>query len=139
MITHCYVDGSFRATGAAAAVVIYQNKREIFRTVKPVAAASSMAAECEAVTLAVNLFYVCNYPMPIIYTDSETLHKKFDKRERVTNKNLALYVYALREMEKVFPFQLKFVKRSEVYIPDQLCKNFLQDAHQFYQRNIKDV
>lgn len=138
MITHCFVDGSFRPTGAAAAVVIYRNKREVFRTVKPVAAGSSMAAECEAVILAVNLCYVCNYSMPIIYTDSKTLFDQFDHRRKVKNKNLSLYIYALREMEKVFPFQLRNVRRSDVFIPDELCKNFLEDAHQFYQKNIKE-
>jgi ribonuclease HI len=138
MITHCFVDGSFRPTGTAAAVVIYRDKKEVFRTVKPVAAGSSMAAECEAVILAVNLCYICNYAMPIIYSDSKTLYDQFDHRRKVKNKNLALYIYALREMEKVFPFQLRHVKRADVFIPDELCKNFLADAHQFYQQNIKD-
>lgn len=132
MITQCFVDGSYRPHGAAAAVIIYRNRKEVFRTVKPVPSNSSMAAECEAVLLAVNLCYINNYVQPVIFSDSKTLCDQFYGRTRIRNKNLAYYIFALKEIERRFPFQLKHVKRDDVYIPDQICKNWLEDAHKYF-------
>lgn len=138
MITECYVDGSFRPNGSAAAIVIYRNNKELFRSVKPVPAQSSMASECEAVMYAVTVCYACNWVQPTIYTDSKTLFDHFKGNTNLKNKTMAYYIFALKELEKRFAYTLKYVKRSEVFIPDDMCKNFISDAHYFHLRQLKD-
>lgn len=135
MITKCYVDGSFRPQGSAAAIVIYQNQNEILRLVKPVAAQSSMAAECEAVLLGLLICYSRNFPQPTIYTDSKTLYNHYKGNARIKNKTMAQYIYAMQRLEKIYPFQLINVKRSGVFIPDDMCKNFIEDGHAFWVSN----
>lgn len=138
MITECYVDGSFRPAGSAAAIVIYRNNKEVLRSVKPVPAQSSMAAECEAVMAAVTICYACNFVQPTIYTDSQTLYDHFKGNTNLKNKVMAHYIFALKELEKRFGFTLKSVKREDVFIPDDMCKNFILDAHQYHLDRLKD-
>lgn len=138
MITEVYVDGSFKPAGSAAAVVIYQNKKEVYKTVKPLASQSSMASEAEAVLLGVNLCWVSNMVQPTIYTDSESIFNPFYNYSKIKNKNLAHYIYALKEMQKRFPFTLKKVKRNDVFVPDDMCRTFIQDAQNFYYQKMKE-
>lgn len=129
----CYVDGSYRPEGSAAAVVIYRYRKEVLTTVKPVPSQSSMAAECEAVMMAVMLCHSHNYPHPTIYTDSKNLYDHFNGKTKVKNKNMAFYIFALKQLEKNFPFILERVSRKDVAEPDALCKNFILDAHHYYE------
>lgn len=138
MITECYVDGSFKPSGSAAAVIIYRNKKEVYKTVKPLASQSSMASEAEAIILAVNLCWISDFVQPTIYTDSESVFKPFYEYSKIRNKNLAHYIYALKEMEKRFPFTLRKVKRADVFVPDDMCRTFIADAQKFYHQKQKE-
>lgn len=138
MITECYVDGSYRPDGSAAAIVVYRNRKEVLRSVKPVPAQSSMASECEAVMYALSICYACNWVQPTIYTDSKTLHDHYKGHTKIGNKTLGHYVFALKEIERVFGFTLVNVRRSDVFVPDDMCKQFIADAHRFYVENLKE-
>ena len=129
MITECFVDGSYRKNGSACAVVIYRNRQEVFRTVKPVMASNSITPECEAILLAINLCYISNYTMPTIYTDSKVLCDQFKLRVNIHSKDIFFYISTLWEMEKTHPFILQFVKRDKVFVPDDMCKKFID--HQY--------
>lgn len=129
-----YVDGSYRPLGSAAAVVLYENRKEIFKTVKPLTASSSLAAECDAVMMAANLCWISNYVQPTIYTDSSSVYLAFYDHVKIRNKNLSACIYALKEIEKRFPFTIRQVKRRDVFVPDDMCSRFITDAHKYYQK-----
>ena len=136
MITECYTDGSFRKLGSAAAVVIYQNGKEVFRTVKPVIANNSIIPEAEAIVLAVGLCHIANYTRPLILTDSQVLYEQFYRTKNVNSPNVFPYISTLWEMERVFPFSIQFVKRDKVFVPHDICHKFIiQQAELYESRN----
>ncbi len=137
MLTEVFTDGSYRKLGSAAAVVIYQNGKEVFRTVKPVVANNSMIAESEAIILAVNLCYIANFPKPTIYTDSQVLFEQFYRKKNVNSLNVFPFISTLWQMEKVYAFSLQFVKRDKVYIPHDICHKFILEQHEMYKERTR--
>lgn len=135
MITECFVDGSFRKAGAAAGVIIYQNNKEVMRTVKPVITNNSIIPECEAILLAINLCFAADYKMPSIITDSQVLYEQFLRKRNIRSREVFFYVSTMWEMQKAYAFTIQFAKRDKLFVPDDLCAKYIAErASQFESR-----
>lgn len=122
-----YVDGSHRPEASCAAVVMYKFRKEEFRTVKPVQTNSNVAAEAEAILLGVTLSMAMGSTNPTIYSDSQVIVDQFYRKRNVRSRSSLQYLVSLWEMQKIYPFILKFVPRREVFVPDSMCDAWIKN------------
>lgn len=141
-----FCDGAARGQGversaigkAAAAVVIYRNRRVVGQYARGLGAATNNQAEYEAVLLALLLAWAGDLQDPVIYSDSMVVVKQVNGEWRCNTDKLRPLLLSIKEIQEVFPFRLVHVARSYVAEADALANAFLDRQELHERESIQD-
>ena len=132
MLIECFVDGSSRGQGqqdigsASCALVIYRNRKEIFRFSRCLGSKTNNEAEYEAVIHAVLVCAAQNLPTPVVYSDSAVVVNTFNDTW-VPNKDYLPYYLTLKALDEEYGFKLVQVKRRWVTVADKDARHALDN------------
>jgi ribonuclease HI len=129
----CFIDGAARNQGndlpneAAAAVVIFNNRKEIARFVRGLGPVSNNVAEFEALIAALLMCSMISLPRPVIYTDSQVVVNHVKGKWKCKSPELLPFYMTMREIQDNYGFDIVHVSRDKVFMPDHLCNLFLDE------------
>jgi hypothetical protein len=75
-----------------------------------------------------------NLDRPIIYSDSAVVVNHINDKWACRSPHLLPLYLTVKEIQKEFAFTLKQVNRNRVFLPDQLCNEFLDQLYEERQR-----
>lgn len=136
----CFIDGASRNKGpntvrkAACAAVIFKDRVEEQRFARGVGDKNNNEAEFEALIHVLLILSSGNYPVPTIYCDSETVVKHVNKQWQLKKVLFLPYLKTILEIRAVYPFNLVQVPRKKVFLPDQLCRDLLDELEEEEER-----
>jgi ribonuclease HI len=132
-----FIDGACRNNGskdqpsdAAAAVVIYRNRKEIARFVRGVGRVTNNIAEYEALISALLICSMMDFPRPVIYSDSLLVVNHTKGIWQCKSADLLPFYMTVKEIQAEFVFDIVHVPRKRVFIPDHLCNIFLDELEE---------
>lgn len=132
MYTEVFIDGASRNNGstsreieAACACVIYKNKKEVVRFARGLGPRTNNEAEYEALLAALLLLVMSDLTHPIIYSDSAVVVNQIKGTWACRATHLLPLYLSVKEIEQQYPFDLRQVPRNKVFVPDELCNQFL--------------
>lgn len=133
MIYEVYVDGASRGQGtgkigdAAAACLIYQNKKLIGQYARGLGYRTNNEAEYEAILLGLFFCWAADLKDPVIYSDSLLAVKQITSEWECNSPALVPLLASIREIQDEFRFRIIHVPRNEVANADYLVKDFLDN------------
>lgn len=136
----CFIDGAARNQGssrlndAAAACVIYKNRKEFARYARPLGCRTNNAAEYEALIQCLLLCTMNDFNRPIIYSDSAVVVNHTLGKWKCRSEDLLPYYIAVKSIQAEYVFDIVQVPRDKVWLPDMLCNEALDVLEQ--ERNL---
>jgi ribonuclease HI len=132
LYTEVFIDGASRNNGvvgreieAACACVIYKNRKEVVRFARGLGSRTNNEAEYEALLAALLLLVMSDLSRPIIYSDSAVVVNQVKGLWACRAPGLLPLYLSVKEIEQQYPFDLRQVSRNRVFLPDELCNQFL--------------
>ena len=105
--------------------MIYKNKKEVVRFARGLGSRTNNEAEYEALIAALLICSMSDFDNPIIYSDSAVVVNHINSKWVCRSPHLLPLYFTVKEIQKEFSFNLVQVNRNKVFLPDELCNQFL--------------